>query len=253
VNEEHAVALFFELFSGLPRQGPGSPDATRRALALMPPLGATARILDIGCGTGAQTFVLADATAAAIEAIDAHPPFVAELNARAERLGLAARVRGHVGDMARLDYPPGTFDVVWSEGAAYSMGFDAALESWKRLLVPGGHLAVSELCWLTPDPPPECLAFFAGEYPAMRDLAAVVVAGDPYGYRTVGHFVLPASAWWDDYYEPLGSNVREFKARHGDDSLALAIAGQTEREIEVFTHYSGSYGYVFFVMQKPGA
>ncbi len=253
MNDDRAVSLFFELFSGLPRQGPGIPDATRRALALIPPLGPTARILDLGCGTGAQTLVLADATAAAIEAIDAHPPFVAELNARAERLGLSPRVRARVGDMARLEYPPGTFDVVWSEGAAYSMGFDAALESWRSLLVPGGHLAVSELCWLTREPAPECRDFFASEYPAMRDLDAVVAAGVPYGYRTVGHFVLPPSAWWDDYYQPLERRLEAFTDRHRDDPVALEIAGQTAREIAIFTRHHEAYGYVFVVMQTPAA
>ncbi len=253
MSDDRAMALFFELFSGLPRQGPGSPESTRRAWSLIPTFGPSGHVLDIGCGTGAQTLVLAEVTQARIVAVDAHPPFVEELNARAAQLGLGARVRAHVGDMARLEYPSGSFDVVWSEGAAYVMGVDAALDTWKRLLVPGGHLALSELCWLTPEPPPECLAFFAGEYPAMRDVPATLAAVDRADYRRVGHFTLPASAWWDDYYEPLGSNVREFKARHGDDPLALAIAGQTEREIEVFTRYSGSYRYVFFVMQNPGA
>ena len=35
--------------------------------------------------------------------------------------------------------------------------------AWMRLLVPGGHMVVSELCWLRDDPPTEVKAFFEAE------------------------------------------------------------------------------------------
>lgn len=75
MTEERTTALFFELFSGLPRQGPGDGASTERALALVPPLGSASRVLDIGCGTGAQTRVLARSTPAHITEIDSHAPF----------------------------------------------------------------------------------------------------------------------------------------------------------------------------------
>ena len=53
-SSDRATALFYELFSGLPRQGPGTTAAsTRRALGLVPDVGPRTRVLDIGCGTGA--------------------------------------------------------------------------------------------------------------------------------------------------------------------------------------------------------
>lgn len=252
MTSDRATLLFFELFSGLPRQGPGDTASTLRALSMIPPLGPAERILDLGSGTGAQTLALAAATPATILAIDFHAPFVEELNARAARAGVGDRVVGQVADMNRLEFPPRSFDAIWSEGAIYIVGFDRGLEVCKGLLRPGGHLAISELAWISPDPPRECREWLETEYPAVRDVAANREAIRRAGYDLVGDFALPPSSWWADYYEPLGRNVAAFRARHAEDREAEAIAEQAEREIEMFRRHSGHYGYFFFVMRKRG-
>ena len=43
---DRMTTLFFELFSGLPRQGPGNTESTLRALALVPGVGPRTRVLD---------------------------------------------------------------------------------------------------------------------------------------------------------------------------------------------------------------
>ena len=104
---DRATELFFELFSGLPRQGPGSTASTRRALGLVPSVGPTTRVLDVGCGTGAQTLALAHSSPARIVAIDNHPPFIHALNREARRLGVADRLEARVADMRRLGFAEG--------------------------------------------------------------------------------------------------------------------------------------------------
>lgn len=241
--------LFFELFSGLPRQGPGDAESTRRALALVPGIGPETRLLDVGCGTGLQTRVLARSCPARIVAVDNHPPFVEELSREARLLGVADRLEARVGDMRQLDFAPGSFDVVWSEGAIYAMGFEAGLREWRRLLEPGGHIAVTDAVWTKPDPPPECAAFWAEEYPAMRPVPALLQAITECDYETVGHFSLPASSWWDDYYRPLQQNVTRFRERHHGEQDAQELADRTQREIDVWHAFSEYYGYEFFVMR----
>jgi SAM-dependent methyltransferase len=242
-------ALFFELFSGLPRQGPGDAASTRRALALVPGIGPETRLIDVGCGTGLQTCVLAQASPAQIVAVDNHPPFVDELNRRARALGIAGRLSARVGDMRQLDFPPGSFDVVWSEGAIYVMGFEAGLREWRRLLAPGGHLAVTEAAWIRPDPPPECTAFWREEYPAIRPVPALLQAIAECGYQTIGHFPLPPSSWWDDYYCPLQQKLTLFRERHHQEREARELADQVQREIDVWHASSEFYSYEFFVMR----
>ncbi len=242
--------LFFEIFTGLPRQGPGEEASTLRALGLTPSLSPQSRVLDVGCGTGAQTLVLARHVQARIIAIDRHEPFVHELNLRLEAEGLAPRVEARVGDMARLDFAPGSFDLIWCEGAVYAMGFDQGLREWRRLLAPGGHMALTDATWLRDDVPAECLAFWRREYPAIRSRAANLTAIQTAGYELVGDFVLPSSVWWDDYYRPLETHVTRFRARHQGEDDALALATQVQEEIDVWRRYSEYYAYVFYVMRR---
>ena len=138
---DRMTTLFFELFDGLPRQGPGDTASTLRALALVPGVGPQTRVLDVGCGTGCQTLVLARNSPARIVAVDNHPPFVDILNREAGRLGVADRLEARVADMRRLDFADGSFDLIWSEGAIYNVGVEAGLRDWRRLLPRGGYIA----------------------------------------------------------------------------------------------------------------
>ena len=246
---DRASALFYELFSGLPRQGPGTAASTRRALGLVPAVGPRTRVLDVGCGTGAQTVVLADSSPARIVAVDNHPPFIDALNRKAHELGIADRLEARVADMRRLDFADGSFDLIWCEGAIYNMGVEAGLCDWRRLLRRNGHVALTEVCWRKPEPPVACAAFWNLEYPAIRATAALLEAIEACGYETVGHFPLPASAWWDDYYRPLQDNVTAFRKRHHDAPDAQELAEQCQREIDIWQAYSEFYGYEFFVLR----
>ena len=246
---DRAAALFFELFSRLPRQGPGDTASTRRALGLVPGVGPRTRVLDVGCGTGAQSLVLAHGSPARIVAVDNHPPFVDALNREARRLRIADRLEARVADMRSLDFADGSFDLIWCEGAIYIMGVEAGLRDWRRLLRPNGHVALTEVCWQKSDPPPPCAAFWNREYPAIRDTSALVEAIEGCGYEAAGHFPLPASAWWDDYYRPLQDNVTAFRQRHHDAPDAMELADQCQEEIDIWHAYSEYYGYEFFVLR----
>lgn len=246
---DRLTTLFFEMFEGLPRQGPGDTSSTRRALALVPGIGPATRVLDIGCGTGLQTRVLAAHSPARFVAIDNHPPFVEELSRQARALGISDRVEARVGDMAHLDFADASFDVIWCEGAIYSIGFEAGLQAWRRLLVPRGHLAVTEACWTKPARPQACAEFWAREYPAIREVPALLAAIDTCGYETVGHFPLPPSSWWDDYYRPLQEHVVAFRGRHREEPDAQVLADQVQREIDMWHAYAEFYTYEFFVMR----
>ncbi len=244
-------SYFFEIYEAIPRQGPGDRESTERALRLLPPLTRGQRILDIGCGAGAQTIDLARATEAQIVAVDRHQAFVAQLAKRAAEQGLGARIQAQVGDMNDLAFPDGSFDVIWCEGAiVIIIGFAKGLSTWRRLLVPGGHMVVSELCWLRDDPPTEVKAFFDAEGADVTGMDARRRDIADNGYRLVGDFVLPAVGWWENYYVHLGTTLERFRVAHAGDDEALEVAARSQYEIDLYRRYPEHFGYGFFVMQR---
>jgi SAM-dependent methyltransferase len=241
---------FYEIYEAIPRQGPGDRESTERALRLLPRLTHDQRVLDIGCGSGAQTIDLARATEARIVAVDNHAPFVAQLARRAAELGLAERITAQVGDMNDLHLADGSFDVIWSEGSIFIIGFARGLAAWRRVLAPGGHLVVSELCLFQDDPPAELKELFLDECPDVGDVDARRSAIAASGYRLLGDFVLPAVGWWENYYVPLGECLERFCRSHAGDPEALAVASRSQQEIDVYRRHPDAFGYVFFVMQR---
>jgi SAM-dependent methyltransferase len=240
-------AAFWALHSGLPREGPGDRASVERALALARPLPPAPAVLDVACGPGGQTLDLAELLPdARVAALDLHEPFLRELERRASARGLSGRISTVHGDMARLPFAPGSFDLLWCEGAAYIVGLDAALAAWKPLLRPGGVLALTEPVWLTDDPPPRVQACWA-EYEAMGTPDMVRAKALAHGYRVKGDFVLSPEAWWANYYAPMEARVAELTGTATDAATRIVLS-EAREEIECHRHHADSYGYLFVVL-----
>ncbi len=253
MEEARMIELLVALHEGLDRLGPGDARSTLRALRLCAELPQRPDILDIGCGTGAQTLTLAKNTDGMITATDLVPSLLSTVTERVAESGLQSRVTTQVADMNSLPFADGAFDLLWSEGAIYIIGFDRGLAAWRRLLKPGGYLVVSEASWFRPDPPDELAEFWAEGYPGMRSLEANAAAAKAKGWEVVAAFHLPETGWTEGYYAPLRERLTEFRRRHADDDEALGVAAMTEREMELFETYSDHYGYAFYVLRRGQA
>jgi len=248
LEDPRTFELFLEVYGTLPRAGPGSTADTLRALALVP-AEKIRSVLDLGCGPGAQTLVLAEALPKAfVLALDLVPQLVEEARRRAARSGLEDRVRVEAGDMMAVEVPEASQDLIWCEGAIYCAGITNALRAWSLLLTENGAVAFTEPVWIHPSPPAELVAWWRKEYPAITDGEGVRAAVAAAGYDVVGSFPLPAASWWDEYYGPMEKKIPEFLADHPNDSIAQEIAEEATGEIEMFRRHSDFYSYGFFVV-----
>ena len=235
------------MFAGMKKLGPGGDAHTLNVLRLLPqPAGPV--IVDAGCGTGRQTLALARELGILIHAVDTYEPFLKELQARAAKAGVERLVQVHCMDMKDIPIVFPEIDLLWSEGAAYNIGFPNALKVWASAVKPGGFASVSEMCWLKDHPPSEVREFFRSEYPDMKSVGQNIGAVEEAGYVLLGTYMLPRDTWVDGYYDVLETRAKTLL--HDPDPSVRDLATLMLEEIRVFNISENSYGYIFFVLQR---
>ena len=247
---EFDVNMICEYFSALHRQGPGSPEVTKKALGFIEGLSPDSHIADIGCGTGGQTMTLAKSTSARISGIDLFPGFIEQFNAAALGAGVAQRVKGRVASMEELPFAPEELDLIWSEGAIYNIGFQRGLGEWKPFIKTGGYIAVSEISWFTDRRPAEIEDFWMDAYPEINTIPAKLGQMQAEGYRPTASFILPESCWIDHFYAPQPRAQETFLANHPENALAREFIKNQRHEQALYMKYKDFYGYVFYIGKK---
>lgn len=244
------MKYFLEIFGRVPRGGPGSTESTRRAYERMSRAPETPRILDIGCGPGVQTVDLLNLSGGNVVALDFLTLMIERTKSLAERAGVLDRLEVIEQDMTQMSFAPASFDIIWSEGAIYNLGFENGLRKVKPFVRPGGYVAVSEAVWLKPDPPAPVVQFWA-EYPEMDTVENKLAVIARVGYELQGHFVLPKSDWTSDYYDPMEKRLAEKAKEWEGIPEGLSAIADARHEIELYRQYSDYYSYAFFVMRRP--
>lgn len=239
-----------EFHSKAERQGPGSDEMTKKALAALPHFGSDARILDIGCGTGASTLVLARETEASLVALDALAPFLDELQARFLSEGLQHRVETVLGDMREMPFAHNSFDAIWSEGAIYHIGFARGLREFRQYLKPRGCIAVTEVSWLTDQRPKKIEEYWMQHYSGIDTIDNKLQAISSTGYELLTHFVLPEECWTEHYYSFNRKRTQELAAKYKGVPMVEEFLREGIREADLYEQYKEYYSYVFYVAQR---
>ncbi|SNB54415.1 DNA-binding transcriptional regulator, MerR family [Marinobacter sp. es.042] len=241
-QHDQYMADFMAVFEGLDRWGPGSEEDTVKALAQLPIV--PTQVVDIGCGKGLTTIILAEKTQAQVVAVDNEASALEALKQRLVEQGLQDRVRTKCESMTDLPFQTGSFDLIWAEASAYVMGFEKALTTWKKLLKPKGCIVVNDLVWLTDTPSQTAMDFWHQEYPDMQSVSLREQQILRAGYTVIDHFSLSQKAW-ANYYEPLRSRLNELKPQMAEP-MAL---NDIDREIGIIDQYLGEFGYEMFILQ----
>jgi 2-polyprenyl-3-methyl-5-hydroxy-6-metoxy-1,4-benzoquinol methylase len=104
-------------------------------------------LLDIGCGTGSLSIVLAG-LGCTVTGIDFSPEMIAVAKTKAQSAHRA--IQFQVMDAAFPDFPPQQFNVVLCRHLLWMLPEpDQVLKRWCRLLEPGGRLILIEGFWHT--------------------------------------------------------------------------------------------------------
>jgi ubiquinone/menaquinone biosynthesis C-methylase UbiE len=243
--------LLTDLHKSANRQGPGGDSESEKALSLaMIDQSAPLKIADIGCGTGASTLVLARLLDAQITAVDFLQDFLKVLEGRAEKMGLTEKITTLCCSMDHLPFGAEEYDVIWSEGAIYNIGFEKGVIDWHRFLKVGGLLVVSEITWITASRPTEIQTHWKSEYPEIDIASSKFDVLEKNGYSPIGYFVLPEHCWLANYYRPMQNRFKDFLNRNGNSEEARAIVEAENREIELYEKYKAYYSYGLFISRK---
>lgn len=230
-----AFSAFMQLYSDLPREGPGSIDSLLNVLEIAdtPPLG---RVLDAACGTGADCETLARALPnVELIGVDKQAEFIEAAKAR----GL--QVDFQVGDML---WVTGNFDLIWCAGAVYFFGVETVLEAWRSHLQPGGKIAFSEVVWRG-QASTEAKDFWAEAYPKMDSQNGLSARIEACGFRVLSAEPL-GRAGWETYYNALRENIERLK---GQSPVMDEVIAETEAEIAVYDAHFGEYDYVVYLVE----
>ena len=247
---EFDFGLICEYFAAVERQGPGSKEVTLKALSFIDNLTDESRIADIGCGTGGQTMVLAQNAPGQITGVDLFSTFIDLFNQNAKNLNLQNKVKGITGSMENLPFQEEEFDLIWSEGAIYNIGFERGLNEWRKFLKPGGFIAVSEASWFTEERPSEINQYWMEAYPEIDTIPNKAMQLQKAGYVPMATFILPENCWTENFYIPQEAAQEAFLKKHAGNKMAEELVANQREEARLYAKYKAYYGYAFYIGKK---
>lgn len=242
-NHDVYMKDFMKIFQALERWSPGSEYDTQHALSLIPK--ELSSILEIGCGKGLATNVLAEFSQAKITAVDNEQTALDKLITRFEEKNLSSQLEPCCANMDNLPFSSESFDLIWSEGSAYIIGIEKALALWKPILKKQGYLVFSDLVWKTDTPNEKSIKFWSHQYPDIQSISSRIKQIEKIGYKVTANFSQSESAWLN-YYSPLRERLTDLKSEMANSNAYKDI----ENEVSICTEFASEFGYHLFILKK---
>ncbi|MFW9993795.1 MAG: class I SAM-dependent methyltransferase [Candidatus Odinarchaeota archaeon] len=115
-------------------------------------------VLDVGCGVGQTACYLARKTGCRVAGIDITEAMVIRAKERVVKGKFEDRVEIKQADAVTLPYGDNIFDAVITESViVFINDKQGALDEFKRVLKPGGHIGLNETMLVAPSPPEDVI------------------------------------------------------------------------------------------------
>jgi ubiquinone/menaquinone biosynthesis C-methylase UbiE len=187
------------------------------------------RILDIGCGSGVPTMELARLGQGEVIGIDIDQPALDKLTKKIREAGFSNRVQAVNCSILDMIFPDESFDIIWSEGSIFVIGFKRGIQEWKRFLKPNGFMVIHD---------------------EKGNVEEKLEQISKCGYKLLGHFILSEDTWWTEYFAPLEKLIAKSQTSYTDDPHTLEELNQAQRELKMFKNNPELNSSVCFVVQK---
>ncbi|OBU16391.1 methyltransferase [Photobacterium aquimaris] len=244
INEhEQYMADFESIFYGLDRLGPSDDDDSLQALHALPIN--TGNALDVGCGKGLTTCLLAHHSDFSLTALDNDEYHLSCLKEKIKHQPINERITTRCSSMMAMPFEEQQFDVIWAEGSAYIMGVNNALKQWQRFLKPHGYVVISDLVWLTETPSIEAYEFWQKNYPDMTSKQQRTTDIINAGYEVITSFTQSEKSWLN-YLVPIKQKLNDID----DNDYKSNAVNDLRQEIHIHDQYLGEYGYHLFVLKN---
>ena len=201
---------------------------TRKAFRMLQKLD-NPSILDVGCGSGISTVELAKLSRGKVLGIDIDQPALDKFAKRINKMGLPDFVQAVNCSMVDMDFPDESYDIIWSEGSIYVIGFEKGLKEWKRFLKLGGFMVVHD------------------EQGNVNEKLQQI---SNCGYELIGYFVLSKEVWWFEYFAPLANLIGKTQQKHTHNPKILEELNNAQLELDMFEKYPERNSSVCFVIKK---
>ena len=201
---------------------------TRKAFRMLPELDKP-RILDIGCGSGIPTLELARLSQGEIKGIDIDQPALDEFTRKIQAAGLADRVQALYCSMFNMDFADESFNIIWSEGSIYTVGFERGLREWKRFLKGNGNMVIHD---------------------EQANVEEKLNQISNCGYELLGDFIVSQETWWTEYFAPLEKLIKETRIKYPHDPKTLEELRQAEEELAMFNNNPERNSSVYFIIKR---
>jgi len=201
---------------------------TRKAFRMFPQMDKP-RILDIGCGSGIPTLELARLSQGEIVGIDIDQSALDKFATKIEELGLCDRVQAVNCSIFDMDFSDESFDIIWSEGSIFVIGFERGLQEWKHFLKPDGFMVIHD------------------QKGNVREKLEQISCC---GYKLLGYFILSEDIWLTEYFVPLEKLIEKSKSKYIDDPNILNELHQAQEELDIFIKNPKLNSSAYYVIQN---